>query len=105
MSVRMPALWPGPLHCSAITLLQDDGTGVGIPEGYSPPTVPLGRLAEAVEVAKLVLFLASEEASYCSGGEYTVDGGMTASQSVRSTATAPAPAPVTAEPVSAQSRL
>ena len=78
---------------------------MGIPEGFSPPTVPLGRLAEAVEVAKLVLFLASEEASYCSGGEYTVDGGMTASQSVRSTATAPAPAPVTAEPVSARSRL
>ena len=40
------------------------GTGVGIPEGSKPTNVPIGRLAEAVEVAQLVLFLASEDASY-----------------------------------------
>jgi 3alpha(or 20beta)-hydroxysteroid dehydrogenase len=40
--------------------------------------IPLGRIAEAEEVAKLALFLASEESSYCSGAEFIVDGGMTA---------------------------
>ena len=40
--------------------------------------IPLGRVAEADEVAKLALFLASEESSYCSGAEFIVDGGMTA---------------------------
>ena len=40
--------------------------------------VPLQRYAEPVEVARIMLFLASEESSYCSGGVYMVDGGMTA---------------------------
>jgi 3alpha(or 20beta)-hydroxysteroid dehydrogenase len=41
-------------------------------------TVPLGRVAEAEEVARLALFLASDESSYCSGAEFIIDGGMSA---------------------------
>jgi 3alpha(or 20beta)-hydroxysteroid dehydrogenase len=38
--------------------------------------IPLGRPAHADEVAQLVLFLASDESSYCTGSEFTVDGGI-----------------------------
>jgi len=38
-------------------------------------SVPMGRYGHPTEVAKLILFLASDDASYCTGGIYTVDGG------------------------------
>lgn len=40
--------------------------------------VPLGRVADPDEVAKLVLWLASDDSAYASGAEFTLDGGQTA---------------------------
>ena len=41
-------------------------------------TVPMGRLAEPVEIARVVLFLASDAASYMTGTMVNVDAGYTA---------------------------
>lgn len=39
---------------------------------------PLGRLAEPEEIANVILFLASDEASFVTGAAWLVDGGYTA---------------------------
>jgi NAD(P)-dependent dehydrogenase (short-subunit alcohol dehydrogenase family) len=44
---------------------------------------PLGRVASVEEVAEVIAFLASERASFVTGGDYKVDGGMLAALGVR----------------------
>ncbi|MDB6179586.1 glucose 1-dehydrogenase [Paracoccus sp. Z330] len=52
--------------------------GHGVPREQLVARVPMGRTADVIEVARLVLFLASEDASYCSGHEFVVDGAIKA---------------------------
>ena len=39
---------------------------------------PMGRLGTPDEVASLIVFLASDDAGFCTGAEFVVDGGYTA---------------------------
>ena len=39
-------------------------------------TIPLGRVGQSGDIAGMVLFLASDESSYCTGQAFVVDGGI-----------------------------
>jgi 3(or 17)beta-hydroxysteroid dehydrogenase len=39
---------------------------------------PLGRIAQPIEIARTILFLAGDESSFTTGAEFVVDGGLTA---------------------------
>lgn len=54
--------------------MPEDSTG---PDWVVPP---IGRFGKAPEVAKTILFLASDEASYCSGSYLLIDGALNAAQ-------------------------
>jgi NAD(P)-dependent dehydrogenase (short-subunit alcohol dehydrogenase family) len=73
--VRVNALCPGPVETPLLMrLFQDD------PAAYERRRVhlPMGRLAQAREIANAALFLASDESSYVNGATFVVDGGLTA---------------------------
>jgi 3(or 17)beta-hydroxysteroid dehydrogenase len=42
-------------------------------------SIPLGRLGKAEEVADLLVYLVSDESKFCTGAEFVIDGGLTAS--------------------------
>jgi len=74
--IRVNAVNPGPITTPIFSKS-------GLPEealnGFAENIqnrVPMKRFGETREVANLVTFLASDEASYMTGGEYNVDGGI-----------------------------
>lgn len=59
-------------------MIHIEGFEPGAVEEMMSKQVPLGRLAQPTEIARLALFLASDDSSYCTGSEFVADGGMTA---------------------------
>ena len=51
------------------------GAGLDEVRRHSVATVPLGRIGRPDEFANLIVFLASDAASYITGQAITVDGG------------------------------
>jgi len=78
--VRVNSINPSPVETRMMRSLEagmdpDDPEGVHARYARSSP---LGRYAEPEEVAKVMLFLAADESSHCSGSVYMVDGARNA---------------------------
>ena len=79
LGIRVNSIHPGFIH-----------THMGTRDGFGPDKVaasldthtvgaaPLGRSGRPEEIARLALFLASDDASYSTGSEFVADGGLTA---------------------------
>ena len=79
-NIRVNCVLPGPIDTRMMRSVEE-GRSPGSPEKAREALtagLPFKRYGTVDEVANLVLFLASDEASYCTGGLYSVDGGLSA---------------------------
>jgi 3alpha(or 20beta)-hydroxysteroid dehydrogenase len=70
--IRVNSVHPGYILTPMMVAATDENGG------GAAAAIPLGRLAQPHEVSNVVLFLASDEASFVSGAEHVVDGAMIA---------------------------
>jgi NAD(P)-dependent dehydrogenase (short-subunit alcohol dehydrogenase family) len=74
--VRVNVVSPGPIETPIFGKLGLPAEAVQEMAGHILAKVPLARMGQADEVAKAVLFLASDDSSYVLGENLLVDGGM-----------------------------
>lgn len=78
--IRVNTVNPGPIETRMMRSIEEmaaPGAGDQVKQGFVAQ-VPLKRYGYPEEVAQLMLFLASDESSYCNGNTYVIDGGFTA---------------------------
>jgi 3alpha(or 20beta)-hydroxysteroid dehydrogenase len=75
LGVRVNSIHPGiidtPMLVDLMITDEESKTAFG-------SRIPLGRVAQAEQVARLALYLASDESDHSTGSEFVVDGGITA---------------------------
>lgn len=73
--IRVNSVHPGGVSTPMIGRTEDQADDV---ESGVMTQIPIPRYARPGEVSDLVLFLASDASSYCTGAEFVIDGGMSA---------------------------
>jgi 3alpha(or 20beta)-hydroxysteroid dehydrogenase len=68
--IRVNSVHPGPTETPMLDPWKDEG------RAFLLTKIPLGRLGKPIDVAETVAFLASDAASYVTGAEFSVDGGV-----------------------------
>lgn len=79
-NIRVNTVNPGPIETRMIRSLEE-GFAPRAPEKsrkHAASNIPLRRYGLPEEVAQVMLFLASNDSCYCTGGVYMVDGGISA---------------------------
>jgi 3alpha(or 20beta)-hydroxysteroid dehydrogenase len=79
--IRVNSVHPGMIETG---LLPGAFGGQPVDLSFVAKKVPMHRVGQPPEIAELVLFLASDESSYCTGAEFVADGGVTAAHSLSS---------------------
>jgi len=76
-NIRINTLTPGPIRTPGLVELagNDSAQQQGLLD-YLASQVPMGRVGEPDEVAKVAVFLASDDASFVNGAEVFADGGL-----------------------------
>lgn len=79
-NIRVNSIHPAPINTRMMRSLES-GFSPDNPEGAKEQfsqTIPLKRYGEVSDIANLVLFLASDESTFITGAQYSIDGGMRA---------------------------
>lgn len=73
--IRVNSIHPGFIDTD---MLGPATLGFAFSEVYDVRQIPLARMGTPTDISHLSLYLASDESSYCTGGEFVIDGGMMA---------------------------
>jgi NAD(P)-dependent dehydrogenase (short-subunit alcohol dehydrogenase family) len=76
--IRINAVAPGEVETPMISTGRTTTPSAADLQALADATIPIKRLAQPEEIARVVRFLASDEASYLTGAIIPVDGGYTA---------------------------
>ncbi|MDO5666565.1 MAG: SDR family oxidoreductase [Alcaligenaceae bacterium] len=71
--VRVNSIHPSPVNTQMMRSLEQ---GSGVSQEDIAKGIPLGRYAEAEDIANMVLYLASDKSSFVTGSQFRIDGGM-----------------------------
>jgi NAD(P)-dependent dehydrogenase (short-subunit alcohol dehydrogenase family) len=80
LKIRVNTVNPGPIDNRMMRSIEEQalpGEAASVRQGFESQ-IALGRYGSNEEIANMALFLASNEASYATGGVFVVDGGFTA---------------------------
>lgn len=75
--IRINAVCPGEVNTPMLASARSEPVTPELMQKLAD-TVPMGRLADPAEIARVVLFMASDDASYMTGAMINVDAGFTA---------------------------
>ncbi|MET0986979.1 MAG: SDR family oxidoreductase [Steroidobacteraceae bacterium] len=78
LNIRCNAIHPGPTHTSLIEKMLDAAPDRAQMQAYLDGMTPVGRMGTPADIAGMALFLISDDSAYLTGGDFFVDGGLTA---------------------------
>jgi NAD(P)-dependent dehydrogenase (short-subunit alcohol dehydrogenase family) len=76
--IRVNTIHPSPVNSRMMRAIEEGvfNTDAAVAKKQFESAIPLGRYAEPIEIARLVLFLASDDSQFITGATLVVDGGL-----------------------------